>query len=134
MVLSIILIGMVITVMRIAAGIGNKAVTALSDASEELSEYDITRLDGAECSGADVVNFYRKYYYGSSSGAEFSMSVSTKPEGVTGVSVNTYSGDGFLRYMKDPETQYYIRPNAVFECEVTFNDNGLITLVSFEQK
>ncbi len=133
MVLSIILIGMVITVVRIAAGISNKTVTAISDVSEELANYDITRLDGARCCGADVVNFYRKYFYGKTSGDGFSMTVVTRPEGVPGVCQNTYTGDGFLRYMKDAGTQYYIRPNAVFDCKVTFNENGLITLVSFEQ-
>lgn len=120
--------------MRIAAGINNKTVTAISDVSEELTNYDITRLDGAECCGADVVNFYRKYYYGKTSGADFTMSVSTRITGVQGVSRNTYSGDGFLRFLKDPESQYYIKPNAVFDAAVTFNDNGLITNVSFEQK
>ncbi len=123
-IMSIILISIMVSQFENARSISSEVTRKMSSTAADIADGDILQYDGITLTGADVRNFYRKYFR--SSGPDIDqMTVSN------GSQTSKYTGSGFYSQMTDPGNRNYIKPDDLYKCSVEVNGNGMITGVDF---
>lgn len=126
-IMSIILISIMVAQFERAQKMSAAVTQKMIQTSEAIANSDIMQYDGVTLTGADVRNFYRKYF--TQNGSEVStMSVSN------GKTTTNYTASGSYSDMTDPNGRNFIKPDDLYKCSVTVNKNGIITNVSFTKK
>ena len=126
-IMSIILISIMVSQFEKAQKMSAAVSERMLKAGEEIANGDIMQYDGVTLTGADVRNFYRKYF--SQNGSEvMKMTVNN------GKTTSDYTSYGSYSYMTDPNGNKFIKPDDLYKCSVTVNGNGIITKVSFIRK
>lgn len=113
-----------------ARDISTENAKQLNDLSDELSESELSRFDGTEWYGSDVVNFIKKKLgdYGTNGEAPIYVEVKTS------LSINKYKNGGDIEKIQDFTDGKYIKPTAKFKSEVKRSNNNVIIGVSFIQE
>ncbi|HKL79779.1 MAG TPA: hypothetical protein VJ888_05005 [Mobilitalea sp.] len=108
----------------------NTALDKINTFNKELAESDITMYDGIEVVGSDVVNFFKKHLgeYGSSEESVMYIHV------ITATDDSTYRNGVAEQDITNFTSVHYIKPNAVFKCDVIRDANDVIIAVSFAQR
>ena len=126
-ILSIILISIMVSQFEKAKSLSAAVSEKLVQDTAAIADSDIMQYDGITVTGADVRNFYRRYF--TQSGSE--LGELTVDNGVT---VTVYRETGHYSEMTDPEDECFIPPADLFEAEVAVNKNGVITDVRFTRR
>lgn len=95
---------------------------ALSDATIEWGNADMQSLVATERTGTEVLNAIRKYK------SEYAVKVITNLSGEAG---KTYTAADAV--VNDEGSVHYIKPQALFHCELITNANGVITTIVFTE-
>lgn len=113
----------------------DKIIENSVEMSEDFDEYEITMYEFEEVKGSQVVNFIKKNIggYTISEIAPFFVRVNSS---ILGKSYsNEYLNKEHIKDIKNVSAvDYYINPNAFFECEVVRNENKVILGIEFIQK
>ena len=126
-IMSIIFISIMVAQFEKAQKMSAAVSEKMIKAGEEIANGDIMQYDGITLTGADVRNFYRKYF--SQNGSEvMKMTVNN------GKTTSDYTASGSYPSMTDPGGNKFIKPDDLYKCSVTVNKNGIITKVSFTRK
>lgn len=131
--------GIIITCVIISIGFytareakqsASQTAVYLSRFNQELSEEGLTRYDGMEVAGSDIINLIRRELgaYGQGESSEVSVTV------ITGKGEYTYRNIEYLEQIRNYGNDRYINPTAVFTGSVIRDGNDVITCVSFRQK
>ncbi len=126
-IMSIILISIMVSQFENARNISSAVTRKMSETAADIADSDILQYDGITLTGADVRNFYRRYFGSSGSDIEH-MSVNN------GIRTVRYTDSGFYTQMTDPANSNYIKPDDLYKCSVEVNGNGIITNVDFTRK
>ena len=126
-IMSIVLISIMVTQFENAKDISSAVTRKISSTAADIADSDIMQYDGITLTGADVRNFYRRYFRSTGSEAE-KMTVNN------GSNTTSYTEYGFYAYITDPSDRRYIKPDDLYKCSVTINANGIITNVEFTKK
>ena len=123
-IMSIVLISIMVSQFEQAKDMSDAVTQKMMNTSREIADSDITQYDGVIITGADVRNFYRKYFTvnGSRVAGMIVDNGKTKAE---------YTAAGYYSEMTDPDSLKFISPDNLYKCSVTVNGNGIITKVSF---
>ena len=105
------------------------ALNKMNTFNKELAESDITMYGGMEVRGSDVVNFFKKHLGGYGPSEESVMYIHV----VTAVNNSTYKNGVAEPDITNFASALYIKPNALFKCEVIRDANDVIIGVSFVQ-
>ena len=123
-IMSIILISIMVSQFENARNISSAVTRKMSSTAADIADSDILQYDGITLTGADVRNFYRRYFR--SSGPDIDqMSV------INGNRSVRYTESGYYSQMTDPGSINYIKPDDLYKCSVEVNGNGMITNVDF---
>ena len=123
-IMSIILISIMVSQFERAQKMSAEVTQKMLKTGEAIANSDIMQYDGVTVTGADVRNFYRKYFTGSGS----EIAVMTVNNGKT---TTNYTASGSYSDMTDPKGKKFIKPDELYKCSVSVNKNGIITKVSF---
>ena len=102
---------------------------------ENFDEYEATMYEYEEVRGSLVINFIKKNLggYAVAETAPFFVRVSTRALGIS--YTNDYENKDHIKDIKNvAAVEYYINPNACFECEIIRNENKVIQGIQFIQK
>ena len=125
--MSIILISIMVSQFEKARNMSAAVTQKMLNTTADIANSDILQYDGTVITGADVRNFYRRYF--KTTGADIeTMYVNN------GITNSAYTASGFYGKMTDPSDVTFIRPDDLYKCTVTVNANGIITNVSFVRK
>ncbi len=126
-IMSIILISIMVAQFERAQKMSALVTEKMIQTSDSIANSDIMQYDGVTLTGADVRNFYRKYF--TQNGSDISaMSVNN------GKTTTNYTTPGSYSDMTDPNGKKFIKPDDLYKCSITVNKNGIITKVSFTKK
>ena len=130
--------GIIITCVIISIGFytareakqtASQTAVYLSEFNRELSEEGLTRYDGMEVAGSDIINLIRRELgeYGQGESSYVAVTV------ITGNGEYTYRNTEYLEQIREYGSNRYIHPTAVFTGSVIRDGNDVITCVSFRQ-
>lgn len=108
----------------------NTALGKMNTFNKELAESDITMYDGIDVEGSDVVNFFKKHLGKYSSSEESVMYIHI----ITTTNDSIYKNRVAEQDIANFTSAHYIKPNAVFKCDVIRDANDVIIGVSFAQR
>ena len=108
----------------------NTALGKMNTFNKELAESDITMYDGIDVEGSDVVNFFKKHLGKYSSSEESVMYIHI----ITTTNDSIYKNRIAEQDIANFTSAHYIKPNAVFKCDVIRDANDVIVGVSFVQR
>ena len=126
-IMSIILISIMVSQFERAQKLSAEVTQKIINADAGITNSDIMQYDGVTITGADVRNFYRKYFTANGSEAG-TMTVNN------GKVSADYSAAGSYSNMTDPNDRKFIKPDDLYKCSVTVNGNGIVTKVTFLKK
>ncbi|MBP5331379.1 MAG: hypothetical protein J6Y89_05965 [Lachnospiraceae bacterium] len=126
-IMSIVLISIMVSQFERARNMSSVVTQKMMNTTADIANSDILQYDGVVITGADVRNFYRRYYTASGSEAG-TMTVNN------GQISSSYTSSGSYGRMTDPSDRAYIRPDDLYKCSVTVNANGIITGTGFVKK
>ena len=126
-IMSIILISIMVAQFERAKKMSAAVTQKMMKTSEEIANGDVMQYDGVTLTGADVRNFYRKYF--NQNGSEITLMTVNN-----GKTTANYTASGGYSGMTDPNGKKYIKPDDLYTCSVSVNGNGIITKVSFIKK
>lgn len=127
--ITCIVIGISFQIYRESKSISIASANNLNEFASELNESDLTRYDGLEVKGSDVLNFIKKQLgeYESFEVASVSINV------ITSKSSNTYVNGLFLSDIVNFTNDKYINPISKFSGKVIRNKNKVIVGLCFTQ-
>lgn len=138
-VIAVILVGIMITYVKFfidgTTDTAQDVIGSTQEISEDYSNYEIIKYDGEEIRGSEVVNFIKKHLgdYTLSETAPIYTEVTTVTSGTT--YSNTYDNKEHLSDIKNfSSLSYYIKPTAMFTCNVIMSTNKAILGIQFIQK
>ncbi|MCR5331485.1 MAG: hypothetical protein K6E62_09910 [Lachnospiraceae bacterium] len=126
-IMSIILISLMVSQFERARDLSSAVTGKLNETAADIADSDLLQYDGAVITGADVRNFYRRYF-------------GVSPSDIGTMRVNNgktdirYTATGSYTRMTDPTDQAFIRPDELYACKVNVNANRVITDVEFIKK
>ncbi len=128
-ILTCIVIGVGFFVAREAKSTAIASSNQLSDYQKEISESALTKYDGMEITGSDVINFTKKNLtpYDSSETAPVYIKIKTS------TSENVYETNEYIKSLRDFSSKRYVNPVNLFLSTVIRDDNDVIIGVQFEQ-
>ena len=122
-ILTVLLISVMVTEFKSAKDMMNVSSEMISERTEELRNGELLSLDGTVVYGSDVVNICRKEI-------EKGIKITLKKDSGSTV----YTDAGSLSKLRDYEDAEYIKPFTRWKCNITKNNNGIITDIVFTQK
>ena len=126
-IMSVILISIMVSQFEKARNMSAVVTQKMLDTTADIANSDILQYDGAVITGADVRNFYRRYFR--TSGSDIgTMYVNN------GRTNTAYTVSGAYGKMTDPSDTAFIKPDDLYKCTVTVNANGIITNTNFVRK
>lgn len=136
-VVSVILVGMIIYYVMISvkstSRVANKLISQTEDTAIDIAEHEILKYDGEEISGAEVVNFIKKYLGDYTDTENAPIYVEVKKTGST--TIKRYTNKKYISDIKNfSNSEHYIKPTAKFIGEVVKNENKVILGIRFTQK
>ncbi|MBO5197366.1 MAG: hypothetical protein J6B85_02425 [Lachnospiraceae bacterium] len=115
---------------REAKNTASQAADYLAEFNKELSEEGLSRYDGAEVRGSDIINLIRRELGAYGKGESSDVSIKVK----TGISEYVYRNGEYLAQLREYGNDRYINPMAAFAGEVLRDENDVITCISFSQR
>ncbi len=138
-VVGVVLIGIivfyVISSTKSTSGLADEIIADTEVTAIQIAEYKITMYDGEEIKGSEVVNFIKKNLgdYSSTETSPIYVEVVTNHSGTTYTRRHTNNTN--VKEIKNfSNTQYYIKPTALFTGEVIRDQNKVILGIRFTQK
>ncbi len=128
-ILTCIVIGVGFFVAREAKTTAVASSNQLSDYQKEISESSLTKYDGMEVSGSDVINFAKKNLtpYDSSETAPVYIKIKTLTY------EETYKTNQYMKSLRDFANKRYVNPVNLFLSTIIRDENDVIVGVQFEQ-
>lgn len=119
----------------------NKASEQYTSVMSNYDEVQLTSYEEMEVSGADVVNYIKENAASIVNSQINQIIVTTKASGAQTYAATTYESKtvedlkNTVNSNQSVSTDVnYINPSGAFYCTITRNSNGMIKVVSFEQK
>ena len=106
------------------------ATDNMNDFANELSEYELTKFDGLDIGGDDVINFFGKHLGGYSSDETAPIYINI----ITSQSNYTYVNGAYAAEIKNFTSARYVKPVAMFTCSVIRDRNKVVVGIKFNQK
>lgn len=126
-IITCLIIGIGFLVAREASATASSSSALLSDFQNELSESNITRYDGLEVAGSDVVNFIKKQLEGQSKEVK-NFYIKVVQVGKS----RSYDQKSDLAGLRKYGHVDYIVPSSRFTGKVERDLNGVIVGITFE--
>jgi hypothetical protein len=115
---------------QIASETNQIANENMNDYSKELAEYDLTRFDGLEVGGDDVVNILSKQLGDYSAGETAPIYINI----ITSKSNNVYVNGEHIAEIKNFTSLKYVKPISIFTGSIIRDKNNVIVGIKFSQK
>ena len=117
-------------VTEVGMDTSDTALKKLQQFNKELSESDFTMYDGMDVKGSDVVNYIKENLgsYDASDSASFYVHV------VTATNDSTYRNGSSIPDIQNFSSALWIKPTAVFRCNIIRDANDMIIGVSYTQR
>lgn len=138
-VVSVILVGILIYYMinsaKSTTRIADTVIANAEETASDYAEYKVSMYDGEDIRGSELVNLIKKELgdYSSSETAPLYVEVVTNYSGTT--YIKTHVNNQYIDNIKNfSNTEYYIKPTALFTGEVKRTENRVIIGVKFTQK
>lgn len=126
-IISCLLISLGMYQYRQAKQLSNAVNRRMLELSSWIEGEEIYQYDGALLSGAEVVNFYKRFFEDALVLPDFLMVIEQNDE------VLKLSGGTLLEELKRETSVMYCPNNAVYQCNVIRNENGVIREVRFRR-
>lgn len=113
----------------------DKIIAKSSKTVENLDDYEVTMYEYEEVRGSSIVNYIKKNLggYAETETAPYFIRVSIRA--LDKIYTNDYTNKKHIKDIKNVSAfDYYINPNAYFECEIIRNENKVIQGIEFIQK
>lgn len=127
-IISCLLISLGMYQYRQAKQLSNAVNRRMIELSAWIEGEEVTQYDGVLMSGAEVVNFYKRFFTNVQELPEFCMVI--EQDNMRRVLA---SGE-FLEELQTEDSVLYCPNQAVYQCSVIRNQNGVITEVCFVKK
>ena len=110
--------------------LGSTVTRQIIDLNNELTQSDISKYDGLEVTGSDVINFIKKYLgdYTIEESGPFSVVVDV------GSQTKVHSNKEYIHMITNFSSEYYIKPTSKYMGSVKKNENLVIVSVQFAKK
>ena len=129
-ILTCIVIGVGFFVAREAKATAVASSNQLSSYQKEISESSLTKYDGMEVNGSDVINFTKKNLmkYDSTESAPIYVRIETSSHS------ESYVNNSYLKQIRDFEDKRYVNPLQLFLGACVWDENDVIVGIVFTEQ
>lgn len=124
--ITVIIVSILFINFRSAEQLADAAGENMAEMADDIKNNAVMQYDGLEVTGADVVNFYKKYLgdYKPGQSGPFTIVIGG----------TSYTNGSAVSSLRDSSGSAYVKPTSRYKCAVTKNANGVITAVTFTKK
>lgn len=128
-ILTCMVIGIGFYIAREATSTAAAAQNQLSEYRKEIAESGLTKYEGMQVNGSDVINLTRKLLskYSSTEIAPVTVNIKTTDH------QETYVNNVYLKNIRDFRDRRYVNPVGLFTGSIERDENDVIVSVVFEQ-